>query len=194
MRWKSTSQLNILEFAGSSPSGLPACASPFEPLRPPAFHFCFKRFQSKLRSTFSNSSTVSPPSATLSAKSLSPHTDTFSPRLPKFNRPPTSCLPSPGERQTTRRGKTNLGRVLLGELPNDLGVVDGKLDGLLLVVLEDNRSEEGRGGVVHVNDDVLGSGYRGKGALNEVLSGGSKNLDEQESKARKSESSADQDV
>jgi hypothetical protein len=73
-------------------------------------------------------------------------------------------------------------------------VVDGKLDGLLLVVLEDNRSEEGRGGVVHVNDDVLGSGYRGKGALNEVLSGGSKNLDEQESKARKSESSADQDV
>ena len=52
---------------------------------------------------------------------------------------------------------THLRAVLLGESPDDLGVISGELESLLLGVPEDDGSEERRGSVVEMHDDVLSS-------------------------------------
>jgi len=80
------------------------------------------------------------------------------------------------KRRRRERG-THLRTVLLGESPDDLGVISGELEGLLLGVPEDDGSEERRGSVVEMHDDVLSSGDGGEGSLDEILSSRSEDLE-----------------
>lgn len=72
--------------------------------------------------------------------------------------------------------QTHLGRVLLSELADNLGVVGRELDGLLLRVAEDNRSEERGSGVVEVDDYVLGSRNGSERPVDEVGTGRGQDL------------------
>lgn len=78
-----------------------------------------------------------------------------------------------------KEGKeTYLRTVLLSESPADLGVISGELEGLLLGVPEDDGSEERRGSVVEMHDDVLSSSDGGERPLDEILSSRGEDLRE----------------
>lgn len=76
-----------------------------------------------------------------------------------------SCLTSV-ECSTASLNDQKFGTTRVGDL----------LDCLLLVVVEDDLSEQTRGGIVHVNDDVLGTGDGLKRPMDQVSPGGRKNL------------------
>jgi hypothetical protein len=65
----------------------------------------------------------------------------------------------------------------IDELTDDLDVPDGEIDGLLFGVVEDDGSEQRRGGVVHVEDDPLCSADRVQCTPDEVLASRRKNLE-----------------
>lgn len=65
---------------------------------------------------------------------------------------------------------------LVDELAHELDVLDGERDRLLLRVAEDLVAEDGRGGVVHVEDDVARVPQRFDRATDEGLARGRENL------------------
>lgn len=69
-----------------------------------------------------------------------------------------------------------LGCALIREFPNDLGVLSGQSDGLLLGVAEDNFEEGATCRVVHVNDCPLAACDGIYGAFDEVFSCGGEDL------------------
>lgn len=69
-----------------------------------------------------------------------------------------------------------LRRTLIGQLANEFCVLDGEGDGFFFVVPEDNITETGASRIVHVDDGLLGSGYRLYCASDEVFSGRSQDL------------------
>ena len=70
-----------------------------------------------------------------------------------------------------------LGRALLGELADKLGVAGGEFDCLFLGVSEDNIPEGRRCCVVHVQDCVLGAGDGIDSPSDEIFSGRRQDLE-----------------